>query len=493
MPCDDGCRDRVTAACLEHGLTMGGGDAGEEAPRVVPLTLQPFRVGRAAFDDVMRSTPLWNTVLDRVARDTAFVLATLEGSDAEFTDPMLAIYRDVYHNKPWPQETMLGVFRSDYMLADTSSDSAAAAAAGNPWKHVEINTIACAFAALSTRVGRVHRDALGLDVVVSDSEALVVDGLAAAHREWLRQQAAVSAPAAAAPVVVFVVQHAERNTTDQALLAAGLNALGVATVRLSIADLIQASHIDAAGRTVITPPAAGAPALTSAVDAPLVVSLFYFRSCYDLRDFPDAASWAMRRDIERSNAIKCPALPHHLCTWKRIQQALSERATLLKYNGGDAASADLLLGTMVGQHLLNQAPDAMRRAVARPGDYVLKTQKEGAGNIFVGDEMVALLEDALAQRPTAAAAAAFCNAHLLMERIHADRRPGSVLRGGQVVAVADLEAELGVFGTLLSHGGGGGGEARNATAGYLVRTKGGSSAGGGIMSGVAALDTVLLE
>jgi hypothetical protein len=53
------------------------------------------------------------------------------------------------------------------------------------------------------------------------------------------------------------------------------------------------------------------------------VAVFYFRSCYTTDDFPTEAHWEVLREVELAAAIKCPSLPHYLCTYKKVQQRIS--------------------------------------------------------------------------------------------------------------------------------------------------------------------------
>jgi glutathione synthetase len=385
----------------------------------------------------------------------------------------------------WEQRMMLGIFRSDYLIYDYNRDAGSngtnstvvvqsdTVSDGQPFRQVEINTISVAFPALSSRVGRVHLKPLDHHlrgtVQFFSSEVDVVEGLAAAHDWWRTQYGGEAA-------VVFVVQKGERNAGDQRLLAEGLAGRGVKSVRLTLADLATGLRVDDTTHqaTVETP------------DGTVPVSLFYLRALYDIRDFEDDACWAAREQIERCTAVKCPSLPYHLCTWKRVQQALSDATGLREF--ADEADAKLLHSCMVKQYLLHRTDPAtnaaIEQAIADPRQFVVKTQKEGTGGVIVGEDVRTLLSIP----PTDSRYDQVRREHLLMERIPARRRPGRVLRDSQVVDVSDLECEVGSYGVLLSDG-----ELKiNKAAGYLVRTKSGSHEGGGVMSGVAALDTIAI-
>ena len=505
--------DALAAAAVTHGCTMVNGATGVEGPS--PLTTSPWAVPLASFQHAMAVQPLWNRLVDAVARDGEFLQTILTGSDPDFTERLLGIHRRVYLDCAYgtPQEAVLGVFRADYLIGDGA------------WRNVEVNTISVAFPALATRAAKAFADVSAtthkLQVIDNTAETDVVDGLAAAHELWSVAHGA-GADAAAAPsraVVCFVVQVGERNTGDQRLLSAGLEARGITVIRRSLVELVGGETAgpmpgafswdgfrldNGAAMAQLTEEEAARRSQTSGIPtsdgAWAPVSLFYFRSCYDVTpDFPNDACWAAREAVEASNAIKCPSLPHHLCTWKRIQRVLTDDAVRRRFVTERESAT--LGACMVGLYLLLRPGDddatandavhataarVMADAVANPAAYVLKTQKEGTGKIYEGDGMTALLK----AHATAddAASRAFRREHLLMERIHSQHRTADLLRWGTLHTGIELEGEVGVYGVLLSTGKGV--ATRNNAAGYLIRSKPAGDSGGGVMSGVAVLDSL---
>lgn len=423
--------------------------------------------------------PIWNKVVDRMSRHPTFLLSTLQGSDKEFTEPLLTMYAKLYLEPALSarQQTMLGFFRSDYLSLVPHSTTNG----HKRWRHVEINTISAAFPALSTRVARLH-SALHpeLSVAQSASEEGVVAALAAAHKHFCETRSAHGAE----PVVCFVVPENERNTGDQRLIAEGLAAQEIKSLRVSLNFLAGAGNETPKLR--LESHSGEAEVFLEGQWTP--VSLFYFRSCHDVSDFPVPKCWTARELIEASTAIKCPSLPYHLCTWKRVQQALLDPVTLRKFVDSDEEAA-ALTSTMVRQVRLDGpgAEDAMEAAEREPGEWVLKTQKEGTGKLFADEEMVKLLTLRKVhpdQFPT------FAREHLLMERIHSAKIPGTIVRTGVRHNFEDLEVEFGAYSCILSDG-------KtcflNKAAGHLARTKSGGQTGGGVMSGVAALDSIMIQ
>lgn len=476
---------QLVEACHKHRVVMQRAkpEGGYETIHA-PITLQPTLLPRAVFDNAVSAMPVWNKVINRIARDPTFLAPLLHNGDEAFTGRLIDIYDAVYGSVPhdqWPQPLMLGFFRSDYLVGATVS-----CGKSNQMRHVEINTIASAFPALSTRACAIHKE-LGLNPVMSDSEKHIVDALAAAHDAWVAQQAGCFDAAKAPPTVVFVVPENERNTTDQALIAEGLNARGIPTARYSLQHLavhMTKAQVREGQRAPTAVVASGGGPDATACSA----SVFYLRGVYAPEHIPTDAEWAARRWMEDVSTVKCPSLPYHLCTWKRVQQALTDPTIRRRYCDTDAES-ELLESFMVTQQRLHQVDDETTQrviadAIAHPEKYVLKTEKEGTGTLIVGDELVALLQ----LRPGDERYHDIRGAHLLMERIIARQSSGVLVRAGVAVEATDLESEVGIYGTVL---------ADNADtcvinheSGYLVRTKLGNAVGGGIMSGVSAIDTV---
>ena len=492
LPCSI---DEIIAKCLSIGLVVRRAPSYEITHPA--LTLQPTIVTEQSFRTVETLQPIWNLLVDRAARDSEFLnrhLSETAASDKEFVGRLVSLYNDVYvgDGKVF-QPLMLGIFRADYMR-----DLTAAAQGQQEWKNVEINTISVSFAALSTRVGQLHeffkqveqvergtdtQSARRGNVVVSDSINKIPAALAAAHNLVL----STNQPMHLVPVVVFVIQDKERNTGDQYLLSFGLLANhGVRSIRRTLTEL----HAEL---TLTTPSGGGAP--TAIIGNKYIATVFYFRSCYVPTDFITESCWSVRRDIELSSAVKCPSLPYHLMTTKKLQQVLSEKQTLARYVT-NAEACDALHNSFVGQWSLNAdevgaeaVASRILDAVANPSKYVLKPQLEGGGNLFAGAKMVAQLQTTQEEDP--AQWSRVRKEYILMERIHFAVTSGSLLRFGEVVHLKDnMCCELGTFGTILSDGSPA--PALNEYAGYVVRSKPADVDDGGVMAGVAALDCVEL-
>jgi glutathione synthase len=235
---------QVNAWCGIHGLMYTDGDI---TWTPAPLALTPTPYPREAFEFVRSIQPLWNTLMDRIARDREFLLAELTAvSRADpFTQRVLQLFESL--PEAAVRDTLqLAILRSDYMLDYYAAEGAAEGAAPQVRPlQVEINTISSSFGSLSHRAQRFHRDLLlrhghhaqlqALLQQIDPSEAAqsaaavaarhednaslptIAAALAAAHDAYLEAHHAARLADRAAlnrdVVVLFVVQRGERNVS----------------------------------------------------------------------------------------------------------------------------------------------------------------------------------------------------------------------------------------------------------------------------------------
>ena len=48
------------------------------------------------------------------------------------------------------------------------------------------------------------------------------------------------------------------------------------------------------------------------------IGFVYYRSGYQVEQYPTANEWEARTTLELSQAIKCPSIDYHLCTFKKF-------------------------------------------------------------------------------------------------------------------------------------------------------------------------------
>jgi glutathione synthase len=486
--------DELVAKCMTSGLVI------RKAPTYEithpPLTLHPLCVSQEVYKFITELQRDWNALVDAVARDFTFLLDALgrcAASDTAFTGRLLEMMKRIYIAAPpgSVQEAMLGIFRTDYMEDAKTRE----------WKNVEVNAISVSFAGLAPRVNEFHQylaaaekserpSAITPILTRGNSDVEVPRALAEAHNyvlsnDYVRmhddsdQQQRV-------PVIVFVIQEKERNTGDQYLLSIQLlEAHGVRSVRRTMSQL---------GETMQLIPGLKPGAPPCAVFDNYVATVFYFRCSYVPTDFVNESCWEAREAMERSSAVKCPSLPHHLVGFKKIQQVLYDAATLRRFTASED-SAVRLSSTFMAQYSLDaEESDAsciqvlIADAMANPHKYVLKPQLEGGGNLVAGQELVKALSLPVSDPKYQRIRREF----ILMERIAFGSKAGAILRDGMIMSIpGGLCSEMGTFGTILSTGRGA--VLFNRTTGTLVRTKPADVDDGGVMAGVAALDSLAMQ
>lgn len=356
------------------------------------------------------------------------------------------------------------------------------------------------------------------------NEALdgLAHGLALAHDAYLKQERALGrsaaygphtpAPLRARPCVLMVVQPGERNVVDQKLLEITLwERYRVPLVRASLLDVSVDGRLDLSRRHNLllrrrdhtaavagARPEAGAGAEAAptvwagegeggkvgAAEEEVEVTVAYFRAGYAPTDYPGEGEWKGRELIEMSSAIACPSVAYQLAGTKKVQEALSRPGAVERFlpDPTEAAAVRACFAGLFGLEPGSaEAAQAVAAAMARPGEFVLKPQREGGGNNLYGEEMVAALRRMTEEE---------CAAFILMERIRPPRVDSLLVRGGAVVRAPSV-CELGVYGIYVGDSSTGR-VLLNASCGHLLRTKPETSDEGGVAAGFAVLSSPLL-
>ena len=486
-------RDEALSWAAQHGLlvaTEGAPSGATMAARFThaPVSLLPTPFPRAAFELAAEVSPLFAELSDSVSRDHAFLETTLSG--VLETDAFTRALWDVYvrcGGQDGRHACEVGVLRSDYMLDAPS---------GAPLQ-VEVNTVSTSFMALGSRVQQMHRHVaayfpnLEERATPADDE----DALAAAAATLAAGHAAAGDASAR---MLMVVQPDETNVFDQRLLADALfRDHGVRVTRATLAEIAdEAREEDLAD---------------DARDRRFVSfcgerhSLVYFRAGYAPSDYPSEKEWAARLLLEKSGAVKSPSVAMQLAGTKKVQQALAvpgalerfvrEFASVSALDDAKARESALvsacakMRAVFAGLYALDDAgaSAAVAMALADPGGFVLKPQREGGGNNLYGDEMVRVLRTHDPSAPRGASGD--LSAYILMQRIFPPARRTTCLRKGETVELETV-SELGIYGGYVRVGSR---VTRNAHGGHLLRTKAATSDEGGVAAGFAVLDAVALE
>ncbi|KAK3906349.1 hypothetical protein C8A05DRAFT_29791 [Staphylotrichum tortipilum] len=502
---DAGEQDRLVQTVkdwtIAHGLAVRPPPAlvGDSDPEGVlamsaPVTLFPSPFPQSCFEDASAIQTKYNELYARISQDEEFLGALVQevaGGD-EFIANLWNVHLRV-KKEGYVQDLSLGLFRSDYMVHQ-DGDSLQI-------KQVEFNTIASSFGGLSARTSLlhshlarteypllkspIHRSALELPTNGS-TEGLAA-GLAAAFRAY--GHSALGHPTC----VVFLVQDGERNVFDQRHLeyalqsSPGADADPIPVFRLPFSQILAHTTLapsSPARQLLYHPP--HNPSLTFEVAAA------YLRAGYGPGDYPDAAAWEARYQIERSAAIACPTVLSQLAGMKKVQQvlatpdAVSATPSALRRFIPDDESHSALWKTFTNIYPLDTTPAGLeaRRLATDPAAcqrYVMKPQREGGGNNFYRGAIPRRLAEIPEEH---------WGSYILMEIITPPPVVNTILRNGKLEH-GGVICELGVYGTCLWNQRTGE-VLRNQESGYLLRTKGDQSEEGGVAAGYGCMDSVRL-
>ena len=153
-----------------------------------PFTLQPYIYPKQAFEQAVELAPLFNTLVDKISRDTVWLSDVLKSTalSDNFTERLLSIMNDLEKTPSFSQPISLGIIRSDYMLHSVDGDS-------RDILQVEINTIASSFGSLSTKISEMHRSFYPNHHVPSNQALqLIAHSIAAAHHQFLLASSSTS-------------------------------------------------------------------------------------------------------------------------------------------------------------------------------------------------------------------------------------------------------------------------------------------------------------
>ncbi|POY70883.1 putative Glutathione synthase [Rhodotorula taiwanensis] len=472
-----------------------------------PFALYPSAFPRRLFQQALALQPVYNQLYADVTVDDRFLEHVIGGAVSkvdEFQGRLYEIWKQV-KREGIMQPLSLGLFRSDYLVhAPTDLP-----AEQHSIKQVEFNTISASFAALSTRVGDLHRyleqsgaypphAALSTSAIPENGAlAGLASGLAAAHKAYGNDKA----------VVMMVIQDHERNAFDQWPLAHELLLThGVRMVRVPFSELrTTLSHSPAPDYNLLYTP----PTPFGSLPTPLEISVVYWRTAYAPTDYYTSAEWDTRLFVEQSRAIKCPSVGMQLAGAKKVQQVLAEPAHLDRFVPDDKDRA-FLRESFTDLYPLDDSDNgkiALDKAYRECEKYVLKPQREGGGNNVYRTDIPAFL-DQLAEEDKAKGITGTENGdaprgregYILMSLIESPQGMEQVLvKAGEARGTrAKVISELGVYGVVLLRedvDNVRGGKAEllvNETVGHLLRTKPVESDEGGVATGFSVIDSPLL-
>ncbi|KAH6675556.1 glutathione synthetase [Halenospora varia] len=416
----------------------------------VGTTLFPSIFPQQQFNEALQLQETYNKLYVAVSEDEEWLfenLQTLIEAD-DFTRTLWNIHQEAKKDG-YPQEFTLGIFRSDYMIHDVSSQ-ASSADQKHQLKQVEFNTIACAGGVHSNKVSDMHRhfqrsgkylrhdqpestlSMAPLNMPLNHTLKTLTDGLALAHEAYGSPKNAQ----ATATCVLFIVQPDNFNVADERPIEYALGERSIQTYRVAFAEEVLAdTSLGPSGELLYHSPTRAASL------GPREVSVVYFRAGFAAEEYTTTGHQA-RIQLEKSRAIKCPSLLSHLTTFKKVQQALAVPGILNRFLSPEDAAR--ISKTFHSLYPMDESDSGLvaRQLATNPEtakNYILKPSLEGGGHNLYGED----IRKFLAETPPAA----WYN-YVLMEKIKSPAVQNSLM-SAQGVYDGSVVSELGVFGICL--------------------------------------------
>lgn len=393
--------------CYTMGLTMKQSrDSNDQKYVHMPFSMFPSPFPAEPFHESLVLQPLVGKIVAGIVRNPAEnifpVLDEISKLD-DFLARLLQISRDFNTRKAAGepvQNIHMCILRSDYMIDWPQLDQKPLL------KLVEFNTVAVSLLPQADRVNKLQQiinhkytDDLSFNYVSNFNHYLKTDPAFATNPifddnysqtvEMARSFADAinlyrqTVPGPAKPWVLFIIDHTERNVTDQKNIEATLQIkFGVFTMRATLLEVGQNMKIDN----------------NLLYFKGHEIGLVYFRTGYQMEQYDtgskDIDGWHVRTLIENSMAIKCPSIDVQLATFKKYQQAFSDESLLQQVTQSEEVTkqaSHLFKGIWSLEDFGKPGAEVniiFEDALAHPEKYVLKPQKEGGGNNFFGAEIV---------------------------------------------------------------------------------------------------------
>lgn len=414
-----------------------------------PCTLVPSDFNKKTIEELKESILILNELRDKVARDYEFIYESLQpvAQVDELVSGLLNLYKRM-KEEGIQQDIYLGIHRSDYMFHGKDRIP----------QQVEINMISAGAGSQSSNIGKVHEMILNRytnqDVSkLYPSEALY--GLAKALKTAFELKKG--------KFILFVVQedYKERNWMDQRLLEFELfKQYKIPVIRLTLKQVNEQCSLEN----------------NELMYHHEVISVVYFRAGYTPLDYHSNTEWEARYLIEKSNSIKCPTIPYQLCGLKRIQVILNNKKVLERFL--EKNKIEKLFKLFTELYPINK--ESIEKVLKNPEDFVMKSQREGGGNLIYGNKMIELLKN------TKDLESGDSEKYLIMKRIKPIGHDSILLRDGKITKGKVIN-ELGIFGYILSNKNE---IIKNEYIGYLLRTKLENVEDGSVLSGIFHLDSI---
>lgn len=423
-----------------------------------PLTACPSPFPRSAFNCAKSVQKIVNLQMHHVGHDLDFLSSSLADviSVDEFTKNLLQVYKDA-NRIGFSQELSFGLFRADYMLSEDDLQV----------KHVETNAIASGFACLGPKATQLHKFILSKYCPDHDVSSIPENN---AHinfpNSFARAFDSYGNPKA---ILLVVTEDRTINLCDQRGLEfqIGRQRPDIRVVRRSWTSLHETAQFTEDRKFLVHG---------------LEVALVYYRFCYDPSHFTSEKSWSLRLQIETSRAIKCPSIQYHLAGVKKLQQLLVDPQLAERFlsRGAVKELAQTYTG-LYGLEMNERGDEALKMALERPDEFVLKPQREGGGNNLYGSDIVNVLNSIRNSHER--------KGYILMDIIRAPVNESILVIPGEGGTICNITSELGIYGSILA--------SKNQVLfneedGHVLRSKKVGVNEGGVSAGFGVIDSPLL-
>ncbi|XP_015117252.1 glutathione synthetase [Diachasma alloeum] len=462
--------DRAKDWALMHGMGVRPtSNTTKDIIQFAPFALLPSVFPREEFEDACEIQVILNTLMHRVAHDYKFLKETLEGPIRvdPFTRRLFQIYETVY-KEGFTQKVSLGLLRSDLMLDSCCKGNVSLQKPFCCWKQVEINTMASGMAWLGPITTKFHQFILtelglkNLTKYLPDNNALqgICGAIVDAWKIYNDSEAAI----------LFIVEDFSFNICDQRFHEFEIKRQNpnIRVIRRTLTQLASEARLTPKKELIVNN---------------RVIGVVYFRCGYEPGQYPTEREWEVRLLIEKSLAIKSPSIQYHLAGTKKVQQALAKPGVLAQYfkNEKTVLRVKEIFTGLYALGADENENTILEMALADPERFVLKPQREGGGNNIYGLDIRAFLESMESPQERLA--------WILMDKIHPPPQLNYIVRAGSSdsLQLKQVISELGIFGTII------GDEETifsNKQVGHSFRTKLNGCNEGGLMNGIAFIDTL---
>ncbi|MCP3673890.1 MAG: hypothetical protein GY829_05405 [Gammaproteobacteria bacterium] len=404
----------------------------------VSLTLSPWKLSPSLFQRAKDTASALSRLFLQVSRNNNYLKMSL--ADYNNSSDLLGQMKQVIKTHLKITATSINISRQDLMLNNNYQ-----------WQLVESNSIAAGMGPFCETLINIQKQ------LPQNQSINYVDNDATALQSQAIFRAASAISNNHRPLIIFVIEAGEDNIYDQKMLANGIKEYGGIVIYKTLRELKRelssnSTHLQ--------------------LENYGQVDMMYFRTGYNLKDYivDNEQLLQLRVWIEQHQVAVAPGINHQIATSKWLQMKLStltvrELVDNFKLNQHQATLAASALNS---RYIIPENRKEIEQKLLT-GQWILKTQNEGGGNVFDENSDLSITGNN-------------SNQLMLMEKINTIYRTDTVkaFSNDQVVTFQKLIPELGIF-TL---------EDEHCFGGYLLRSKPANKLEAGVHKGEGLLDCI---